>query len=51
MIRMVKMDQRSNWYLLLMIRLYENGDPPLESMRTANLASFVFQEAEERIPS
>ena len=29
----------SNWYLLLVIRFYANGDPPLETMQTANLAS------------
>ena len=29
----------SNWYLLLVIRFYANGDPPLETMRMASLAS------------
>ena len=29
----------SNWYLLLMIRFYANGNPPLDTMRKANLAS------------
>ena len=29
----------SNWYSLLVIRFYANGDPPLEIMQTANLAS------------
>ena len=47
----------SNWYLLLVIRFNANGDPPFETMRTVNWSSsdshlwFVFQEAEERIPS
>ena len=32
----------SNWYLLLVIRFYANGDTPLETMRTVNLASLIY---------
>ena len=57
MLLVVKMDKGATDILLLVIGFYANGDPPLKTMRTANLASsdphvlFIFQEVEERIPS